>query len=296
MAQNINQMNFNFIKSLLFTGVASLAFVSCGGNSEDPITDQTLAQCLTYSTDITSKAQSFNKISFSAQYNYSDGTVDVAIYGMVLPVAGSDKGLALPKMEFKSLPWKMNSTGWKVVDVENVKPVIVGMADAPMFNGFEFCVADIFTGGNYTPGIIYKFGIDSKYKVNGCCMTGTTKSVSPDGVAYIPETDINVSVKPTYWVDLDFENSTANIYLYSAKFLGNMPSLNLEFPDVPFVVKDGNVVLEKANLIPEYNNRPFDAFPISQLKATIDYAKGMTLDFHCGYRGADYTVNVDCKY
>lgn len=289
-------MNFNFIKSLLLSGVTALAFASCGGDGEDTITDQTLAQCLTYSTDVTSKAQSFNKISFSAQYNYSNGTVDVAIYGIVLPVAGSDNGRALPKMEFKSLPWKMNSTGWKVVDVENVKPVISGMSDVPTFDEFEFCVADIFTGDSYTPGIIYKFELDSKYEINGCCMTGTTKSVSPDGVTYTPETDGNVSIKPTYWVDLDFEDSTADIYLYSAKFLGNMPSLNLEFPDVPFTVKDGKVVLEKDNLTPEYNNRPFDTFPISQLKATIDYAKGMTLDFHCGYRGADYTVNIDCKY
>ena len=75
-----------------------------------------------------------------------------------------------------------------------------------------------------------------------------------------------------------------------------MPSLNLEFPDVPYKIENGKVVLEAANLTPEYNGMPFPSFPISKLKATIDYSKGMTLDFHCGYRGSDYTVNIECKY
>lgn len=289
-------MNFNFFKSLIVSSMAALAFTSCIGDSEDVVTDQTLAQCLTYTTDVTTKAQSFNNISFSAKYNYTNNTVDVAIYGMVLPIAGSDNGKALPKMEFKSLPWTMNSMGWKVVDLDNVKPVITGMADVPVFDEFEFCLVDVFSDQNYTPGLMYKFEVDSKYEVNGRCVTGTTKSVSPEGAGYIPENDNAVKVKPTYWIDFDFKDSKADIYLYSAKFLSNMPSLNLEFPDVPFTVKDGKIVLEIANLTPEYNNRPFDAFPISQLKATVDFAKGMTLDFHCGYRGDDYTVNIDCKY
>lgn len=291
-------MNIKSIRTILF----SCAFVSLlsACNSDDEggsVVDQTMAQCLTCSTDETTKAQSFNKISFATQYNYSNNTVDVTIYNIVLPVAGSPDGTLLPKMEFKSLPWKFNSQGWKVVDVENVKPMIGGMTDATLFDEFYFCIADVFDStGKYTPGILYSFEINSRYDVEGCCMTGTTKSTSPDGVAYIPENDSQTRIKPTYLVDFDFEKSTADIYIFAAKFLGNMPSLNLEFPDVPYKIENGKVVLEAANLTPEYNGMPFPSFPISKLKATIDYSKGMTLDFHCGYRGSDYTVNIECKY
>lgn len=287
------------IKTLKFLSVLSAAVIlmpSCNSDDTDSITDQTLAQCLTYSVDVTTKAQSFNKISFTAQYNYSNSTVDLGIIGMVLPKVGNSDGIAFPKMQFRNLPWRYNSAGWKVIDVENVKPEIAGMSEVPTFNELQFCLADIFSESGYTPGIMYDFEIDSRYDVKGCCMSGTTKSISPEGEVYSPESDSQATLKPTYLVELDFNESTADIYLYSAKFLGSMPSLNLEFPDVPYSIKNGKIELECASLTPEYNGRPFPSFPITQLKGTLDYSAGMKLDFHCGFRGADYTVNIDCKY
>ena len=75
-----------------------------------------------------------------------------------------------------------------------------------------------------------------------------------------------------------------------------MPSLNLVFPGVDISVDNGIIKLGSDALTPEYDNIPFDMFPISKLKGTVDFVAGTSIEFHCDYRGSDYTVKFEGKY
>ena len=291
------------LKAIAVSIVAIAGLEACTSGSSELKIDQNLAQCLTYTKDVNTQAQGFNRISFTSQFNYTDYTVDLAITGLQIPVAGSSNGLQFPKMEFKGLPWQYNKDGWKVIDMENIKPSILGMNDAPMFKEFDFMLLDIFNDDQtYTPGILYDFDIEiggeTEANVVGCCMTGKTVSKAPDGLDYIPEDDdaVKDKNKPAYWLDFDFDSSKADLYIYNAKFLAAMPSLNMVFPDIPFVISGGVITLDSVSLIPEYNGVPNKGFPISQLKGTVDFKDGMTLTFHCNFRGADYVVEFKGKY
>lgn len=290
-------MNITSLKTILLS-FALLNFISsCSNDSSDLITDQTLAQCLTYTKDAETQAQNFNKISFSAQFNYTTNTVDLSISGLTLPVAGNSDGVTYPKMTFKNLPWYLNIQGWKVVDVSSVYPEINGYAEFPEFNKLKFELVDLFdTNNNYHPGINYQFTINDSYESNGCCMTGTTVSTAPDGSTFSPESDAATTVKPAYWIDFDYKNSLADIYLYGAKFLQGMPSLNLVFPKVPFTTMQGAANLVCDELTPEYNGIPNPGVPVSNLNGTLNFTSGLKLNFNCNFRGTDYKVEIDAKY
>lgn len=294
-------MNANLLKlfSVMFAATAVLS--SC--NDSDPsggTYESSLAQCLTYGQNTNTFAQNFNKMSFSVKYEGSSDKMTLSVIGMVLPDAGGN-GISVPRMEINELRWQYNSQGWKVTKAENVIPVITGMSDVPVFKELNFCVADVFNAnGGYSPGIQYDMVVSyhgEEFRLVGCCMAGTTEVTAPDGDKYSPESDQAVKNKPVYWVDFDFAESTADIHLYNAKFLSNMPALNLVFPDVPYTIDNGTIVLKAEAFNPMFGGVTNPAFPISGLKGTIDYtSSSMKLDFTCNYRGADYTVKIDCKY
>lgn len=281
--------------------VCVIGLVSCQGESSDIVDDQTLGHCLTVAKDVNTHAQVISRLSFAAQYNYSSNTVDLVVTGIVIPKAGSVDGQAFPKMVFSGLPWSYNKYGWKVVEVKNVAPTITGISETPKFTNLQFLLLDAFDGEVYAPGIMYKFDMEygeSVVEINGCCMTGKTKSKA-NGAVYCPEDDTAVkeNQRPIYWVDFDFGTSKADIYIYNAKFLDKMPSLNMMvFEGVDFNVANGEFALACDALTPTYDGVPFPSFPISKLKGSINFSKGMSLEFHCDFRGTDYTVNFEGKY
>lgn len=281
----------------------SIFNVSCNDDEygDGNVFQSSMGQCLTRGENTKSHAYNFNKMSFVADYNNDNATVDLTIVGMVLPDAGNSNGIGVPKMELKGLNWGYNSQGWKVIDMKNVSPEIQGMSVVPAFTRVYFCVADVIDGsGQYRPGIQYQFDVkynNEDYHLVGCCMTGTTEATSPEGVTYCPEKDASVGEKPTYWLDYDFANSTVDIYLYNAKFLGRMPSLNLVFPDVPYETSNGSITLKCDALTPMFGQTPFPSFPISKLKGTMDFMTStLSFDFVCNYSGSDYDVKIECKY
>lgn len=294
-------MKFNCVKLFLPVLAVAAAFSSCDdSDSAGDVYESSLAQCLTYGQDVATYAQNFNKMSFSVQYDNSNRQVSLSIIGMILPEADGN-GVAVPHMEVNGLEWRYNSQGWKVVQAENVTPVITGMSVVPLFKKLQFDLADVFdSDGNYRPGIQYRMDIEylgSEYELVGCCMTGTTDVTDPDGAEYSPESDPAVRTKPVYWADFDYTASTADIYLYGAKFLGNMPSLNLVFPDIPYSIDNGNIILKADAFDPMFGGVANPAFPISGLSGRIDFStSSMKIDFTCNFKGSDYKVKIDSKY
>lgn len=287
------------LKSFLLA-FAITVMTSCNTDSSDVVSDQNLGYCLTVSKDVDTRAQNVNRMSFSAQYNYTGNTVDLTVVGVELPKAGSSTGLRFPKMTFSGLAWQYNQSAWKVTEVEDVKPVINGMSEVPTFKKLKFMLLDAFNDGSYSPGIMYEFEVEhdgSVVEIVGCCMAGKTVSKAGD-MSYVPEEDSSLASnkKPIYWVDFDFKNSKADIYIFNAKFLGGMPSLNMTFEGVDMSIANGVVTLSSDGLTPMCEGVPFPSFPITGLKGTVDYTEGMKLEFHCDFRGTDYTVNFDGKY
>lgn len=291
-------MKKNLIKSFVLTLLFAPILVSCTGESSDFVADQSLGYCLSVTKAVDSRAQIANRLSFSAKYNYTTNVVDLTLTGLVLPTGGNGQGL--PKISLPQLSWKYNDKGWKVTEAENVVSQITGMSDVPVFSKIKFMLLDAFIGESYQPGILYKLDMnynDADYEIMGCCMTGKTVSKA-DETTYIPEEDAAIpnDKKPIYWVDLDFKSSKATIYIFNAKFLGAMPSLNMVFSDIDFSTNNGEVILDCNALIPTCEGTPFPRFPITKLKGTLDYTTGMNIEFHCDYNGTDYLVSFDGKY
>ena len=294
-------MKLQSLKAILPLLAAAAMLVACGDTNEENTEESNLAQCLTYGENVVTHAQNFNKMSFIAKFDNADAAAEISIVGMVLPDAGNPNGISIPRMELRGLTWKYNSQGWKTVIAEDVTPVITGMSVVPQFKKIDFAIADVFDShGNYRPGIQYRLAVEyqgNQFELVGCCMTGTTEATDPDGVAYVPEKDAAVKNKPVYWVDFNYADKTADIYMYNAKFLGAMPSLNLLFPAVPYTIESSKIMLGCDALTPTFGGMPFPTFPISALSGEIDYTTStMTLKFNCKFRGADYSVKVDCKY
>lgn len=280
---------------------AMVGAVACGSDQEDLVDDLTLGHCLTHCQGVSDKTECFCRVSFSAQFNYNNALGDLQIAGLAFPKAGNTEGDTYPKMSFEGLPWSSNKFGWRFIQAENVCPQVLGVSETPLFKKLEFKILDTFHGETYKPGMLYDFEVEKgglDYRFAGCCLNGKTTSTSPAGEAYVPEEDVNIgkAKQPVYFVDYDFSDMKADIYIYNAKFLSNMPQLNMVFEDVAFTVSGGATSLECASLVPKSGGIPFPSFPITNLKGEAEFSKGLSLEFNCDYRGSIYKVVFDGSY
>lgn len=123
---------------------------------------------------------------------------------------------------------------------------------------------------------------------------GTTTTFPVDNPSSVYTSD-----KSTYLVTLDPESNKASISIENADFLQGMPQLGvMTFNSLTYSVdneatdENGTAVvkLKCEALDPEIANRPFPAFPITDLSATMLTDKSLSLTFICTYRGTPFTV------
>jgi len=127
--------------------------------------------------------------------------------------------------------------------------------------------------------------------------TGTTVTApvnAPD--------DIYTSTTGTYRFTIDENANTATLYIQNANFLQGMPQLGeMAFPNITYSITrdDANdntssittISFTSDALTPEIADRPFPAFPITDLTATMHPGKSLEVNFVCTYRGTPYTVS-----
>lgn len=105
----------------------------------------------------------------------------------------------------------------------------------------------------------------------------------------------------TYRFSIDEKSQTATLYIKNANFLQGMPQLGeMAFPGISYQVTHADAsnpasTIAKINfscdaLTPEIAGRPFPAFPISALNATMNPGKSLVVSFICTYRGTPYNV------
>lgn len=99
----------------------------------------------------------------------------------------------------------------------------------------------------------------------------------------------------TYRFEVDESNSTARLYIENANFLENMPQLGvMEFGGISFAMTaNGNervATFACDALTPEIAGRPYPAFPITDLEATMRPGKSLELNFICTFRNTPFQV------
>lgn len=114
-----------------------------------------------------------------------------------------------------------------------------------------------------------------------------------------PESKFTTEVS-TYTYSMT-ENGTFAIAINKAKFLGNMPELDMQFNDIEVYDNSSNpnnLYFRNEALTPEIGGRPFPTYPISDLTSTMHRAltgnelkaTSVELRFICTFRDTPYQV------
>lgn len=269
---------------------------SCGNDDQDTVTEQSFTDFFEVSTDLTSGTVGYyQNLGYTVRINYTKLTADITVTGLQL-----NDGTRYPAIVLSNIPWTINKDGWKVAKATNVTPDIKGFGNVPTFTSFEMSLIDrvvaVENTGVYAPGVCFRMNIDNRYSVLSSftpqTLYGTTVSTDADGSAF-------TSKATEYIVTFNPSTRTVNISLNNARFAAAMPvGLNMQFNNIPVTVRGTSLIFEAESLTPMMNGTPFDAFPISDLKGTLDFAGDFDLDFNCTPRTAPgmYKVNVQCSY
>ena len=78
------------------------------------------------------------------------------------------------------------------------------------------------------------------------------------------------------------EDMIADLKIAGAKFAQGMPSLDMEFENIPVEISSGvGYTLKCESLIPEINDVPFPNYQITNLIGMGTFSKGLDLSFNC---------------
>lgn len=275
------------IKSIIMGVAAIVGLASC--NSSDPgdyVTEQTLSSCFAYSSTPGVDSNMATSVSYYIKLNYTLKTAEVSISNFEL----SD-GVTYPKMTFTDIPFTIEPYGWKKISGTMLTPTIAGFGNVPLFSSFEIKLLDRYYGTSmYIPAFTANFLVNNSVAVFSSLpvqlLAGTTESTAPSN-------DVFKTTSSIYVVDMDFKKMKANIDITGAQFAEKMPALDISFKDIPFVLSGQKVILSAESLTPYMGSTPQPDYPISDLVAEYDFAKGMTLSFGCTVGGALYHVTFD---
>lgn len=269
--------------SLVAALTATAAFTSCNNDdNNNPVTGQSISKMTSVVESLDEPGVvSFCDLSFSLVYDYKTNLSDIQILGMKLA-----DGSQLPMLTFKGLPWQ-NKNYWKVTEAFNVMPTVEGFGNIPMFEFFGVALKDLYSSnGGYAPGFFYDFEIDGQTHIYGPVYKGTTITTAPGGATFTNE-------DTKYAITFNQSSSTATIQIFGASFIDGMPKLNMAFGSIPYIVNGDKYELSIGTLTPTFGGAPFNRFPITDLKATIDFTTGFDLEFTCAYNGQPYKVVAD---
>ncbi len=287
--------------ALVMAVLMGMALTSCNSDSNEDIrTTQQITGCYAAVTDIATGATTYtNGIIFNLDLNWTTAKANITI-------AGLKAGSALPHIQLDEMDWSIDKDNQPWYQAGSA--IVNGSSNVNTsysFNNFKIKWIDRINLGpalgtpyNYYPGCVFSFELDGKYRVVGSrspfMLFGETTATGPDGKGYTRD-------NTWYEIGPDFEHNSATIVIHNAQFAQPMPSMNMQFTNIPMTIdENGAITLSATELIPQLTdntNTPQPDFPISYLTARIDPAEGMELDFKCNVRKAMmYTVTADVNY
>lgn len=84
-----------------------------------------------------------------------------------------------------------------------------------------------------------------------------------------------------YTLNFDPETLKCSIDVKGAKFVSDMPSMDMTFPNIPFTSQNGSLKIETAGLTPTIRGVEFPQFPITNLSTVFTPLQNATLNFSC---------------
>lgn len=279
----------------LLAAVLTLAvFTSCDKEkNEEHITAQQVPGCFASVKNIATGTEAcYNGISYQIEINYTTLKATVVITGMKLP-----DGTAYPSMKFDNVPFTANGA-MKVISAAEIAPVIPGFASVPLVSNFELKLYDRMFNLDgqqvYNPGYGFKMTINSQYAVSSTyspqILFGVTESKSTDTGATFTTDDSE------YYLEFNPDTRRLKITINNARFAENMDrGLNIELREIPVTFRGTTLSFEVSDIIPFIGDTPFQAFPITDLSGTFDFATGMNLGFTCNPRTAPGAYEVKAR-
>lgn len=238
----------------------------------------------------------YTNVGYQALVNYTRSTAEIDITGLRLP-----DGTQYPTMTLSGLKLSIDSKGRKVITGSQVVPQMSGYAAVPVISSIEFVIYDRIINDEgqqmYSPGVCARYTIDSRYRVISSyspqTLFGESESESTDGSVYKNKDAV-------YVVTYNTDTRLLNIRINNARFAQSMPmALNIDLPSIPVVFRGTSAEFDVDAITPYMNGVPFDSFPITRLKGSIDFASGLEFSFHCVpsvMHGEEYDVEVECSY
>lgn len=276
-------MKFSKVCIAALCAAGAVAFSSCDNNDNtDTILQYNFAQCYAVVTDANSiEPEAMPGVSVVLQANWSKGTAESIVTG--LNIGGSIyPAIALTEQKFKL----ENNGTWGVItggkgQLNTGQTAFIEDYSLEWTDRAELVPT---VSREYDPALYFKFNLDGRYTVAGArqpfIMGGSTTSTPVNGQGY-------TSDKSLYVISLDFSTKLAKIKVSNANFAQGMPSINMEFPGIPFKVNaDASVVLDCKSLTPTIADVPQPNYPIVDLHAEIIPGRATsTLEFACNFRG-----------
>ncbi len=101
----------------------------------------------------------------------------------------------------------------------------------------------------------------------------------------------------TYVLNFDAATQKCAIEVRGAKFINEMPAMDMKFPGIDFTANNGSLYLESAALTPTIREVEYPQFPITNLSGTFTPLKNSTLKFECNPAGRGlFDVNAALQY
>lgn len=105
------------------------------------------------------------------------------------------------------------------------------------------------------------------------------------------------TTETTYTLHFDPEKLKCSIEVKGAKFLTEMPAMDMKFPGVSFTPESGSLILDSQALIPTIREVEYPQFPITDLAGKFTPLQNSTLAFSCNPAGRGlYNVAAAMQY
>ena len=268
--------------------------VSCGGDDDDnqTITEQTINGCFEYVTNIAEGPSAYySGLGYKIRLNYSEAYGDVTISGLKLT-----DGTSYPTFTLSGLEFGIDKNGWIVLTGSNIMSSIPGLASQPVFSRVSVRLYQRVVGSSYSPAFCISMTVDGLYSILSANPSqvsfGTTVSAA-SGLADFSTTDSQ------YYLTFNPDTRCVTITIEKAQFISSMPAMDIVLKNIPFSIIGGKAVFSAESIVPESNNTPYPAFPISDLKGEFDFGGDFDLEFNCApamFEGTVFHVTADCGF
>jgi len=274
------------IRMILAGVVAFLGLTACNDNDAETITEQTLTDCFEFVNDITTNSQAaYSGVNYKIRLNYTQGKAEITINNLRTP-----DGTSYPTLSLANIPW---STTGKQIIVKGTDITPAGATVPVTFSSFNLTYSPRIIENNISaPGVGITFTINSRFAVTSAnpnqIAFGTTTTTDAQGSSFVGQ-------KTYYTFIFNSETRRVNITMNSTSFIPQMPAMDIELANVPYVIDGAMAKWEVESITPQIGGVPYGAFPITNLKGSFNFNTGLTMNFDCTPRNmGKYQVAVNC--